>query len=105
MSNMKKSSLRVEAVKRDFLAEGRQRAEGSLCRPEVTKSVYGQDAYTAFLHVAHKHARSNSTKQCAVQKSTCIDAQSRKVGAGRYPTKLLFLRVLGALKCAVCEQQ
>ena len=57
---LKNSSLRVEAVKRDFVA--------------VTKSVYGQDAYTAFLHVAHKHARSNSPKQCAVQKSTRIDA-------------------------------
>ena len=33
------------------------------------------------------------------------DAQSRKVGADGYPTKLLFLSVLGALECAVCEQQ
>ena len=41
------SSLRVEAVKRDFVAEGRQQGE-------VTKSVYGQDAYTAFLHAVHK---------------------------------------------------
>ena len=41
-----------------------------------------------------------------------IDAQYRKAGAGlliwtdlEYPTKLLFLRVLEALECAVCEQQ
>ena len=61
--------------------------------------VYGQDTYTSFLHAAHKHARFNSPKQCAVQRSTRVDAQFRKVGAGllfwtdlEYPTKLLFLR-------------
>ena len=42
LQGYRNSSLRVEAVKRDFVAEG------SLCRPKVTKSVYGQDAYTAF---------------------------------------------------------
>ena len=39
------------------------------------------------------------------EKYAHIDAQSRKIGADEYPTMLLFLGVLEALECAVCEQQ
>ena len=79
-------------------------------------SVYGQDAYTLLffmllinVHIPTVPSNAQSRKVRASMRSpkkyAHIDAQSRKVGADKYPTKLLFLRMLGALECAVCEQQ
>ena len=86
------------------------------------QSLFTPKMRTLLSYAAHKHARSNFPSKAqsrkvhasmrSSEKYAHIDAQSRKVGACLlfwtdldYPTKLLFLRVLGALECAICENQ